>query len=365
MLLHKLTDLEGYLQLLARDPSELRELHQDLLIQVTSFFREPGSFELLAERVFPEILKRRHESPVRIWVPGCATGEEAYSVAITLLETLGPEAPGIPVQLFATDVSDTAVEHARAGSYPDNISADLTPEHLRRFFNRVDGRYRVAQTVRELCVFARQDVTRDPPFSHLDLILCRNLLIYLEPPLQKKLMNIFHYALKPGGFLLLGEAETVGPQADLFSVADKGHKLYTKKSVDIPIGFDLGSVDAPAVAPSARRLPKLGPPAESDLVREARSVILSRYGPPGVIIDGDLQIVETLGQTGPYLELAPGSVSVNLLKMARHGLAHALRMAAHSARREARPVRREEVRVTSDGSVRHVNVSVAPLGPST
>src|SRR5262249_1693694 len=252
MLLHRLHDLDAYIELLARDAAEVRELHEDLLIQVTSFFREPASFELLAQRGLPETLRRRNDRPVRIWVPGCATGEEAYSVAITLLELLGPESPTPPLQLFATDVSETAIEHARVGAYPENISADLSPERLRRFFNRVDGSYRVAQIVRELCVFARQDVTRDPPFSRLDLIMCRNLLIYLEPALQRKLMNIFHYALKPGGFLLLGQAETVGPQADLFAVSDKGHKLYTKKSVETPPNLDFGSVDTTSAAPGER-----------------------------------------------------------------------------------------------------------------
>jgi len=361
MLLHRLHDLEAYIELLARDAAEVRELHEDLLIQVTSFFREPASFELLAQRVLPEILRRRNEGPVRIWVPGCATGEEAYSVAITLLELLGPESPTTPLQLFATDVSETAIEHARVGAYPENISADLSPDRLRRFFNRVDGSYRVAQIVRELCVFARQDVTRDPPFSRLDLIMCRNLLIYLEPALQRKLMNIFHYALKPGGFLLLGQAETVGPQADLFAVADKGHKLYTKKSVETPTNLDFGSVDTTSATPGERRRLALVPLPENELLREARQHILSSYAPPGVIVDTELKIVETLGQTGPYLELAPGLASLNLIKMARQGLVHALRMAVHTARRDSRSVRREGMRVTHDGSARTVDVSVVPL----
>src|SRR5262245_5204421 len=173
MLLQRLTNLEDYLHLMARDSGEVRELQKDLLIQVTSFFREPGSFDLLVEHVLPELARRRVDGPIRIWVPGCATGGEAYSFAIATLEALGQEAASTPVQVFATDVSEEAIEQARAGLYPENISADLTPERLRRFFSRTDGSYRITQTIREMCVFARQDVTRDPPFSRLDLIVCR------------------------------------------------------------------------------------------------------------------------------------------------------------------------------------------------
>jgi two-component system CheB/CheR fusion protein len=361
MLLQKVTDLDDYSGILSRNPAEVRELQQDLLIQVTSFFREPASFDLLREQVFPELLKRREEGPIRCWVPACATGEEAYSLAISLVEALGSEAPGTSLQIFATDVSESAVEHARGGIYPESISADLTTDRLRRFFTRSDGSYRVSQSVRELCVFARQDVTRDPPFSRLDLIVCRNLLIYLEAPLQKKLMNIFHYALRPGGFLLLGQAETVGASADLFSIVDKGHKLYTKKSVQTPVALDFASVGGAGNAAASDRRHAGQPFAENQLLREARQLILSRYGPPGVIVDPELAIVETLGQTGPYLELPPGSASLNVMKMARQGLGHALRMAVHTARRDNRAVRREGIRVQHDGHPRVVNVSVAPL----
>ena len=361
MLLRKLTRLDDYLELLARDASEVRELHKDLLIQVTSFFREPSSFELLAEHVLPELARRRVDGPIRVWVPGCATGEEAYSIAIALLETLGADAPATPVQVFATDVSELAIEHARTGLYPENISADLTPERLRRFFSRVDGSYRVSQTVREMCVFARQDVTRDPPFSRLDLIVCRNVLIYLEPPLQKKLMNVFHYALKPNGFLLLGQAETVGPSTDLFSIADKTAKLYVKKSVETPLGLEFGATSGLPAHAERRPLPATNS-TESQLVRDARQLILTRYGPPGVIIDAESQIVETLGQTGAFLELSPGSASLSILKMARAGLGHALRMAVHTARRDGGAVRREGVRIEREGQPpRVVNLSVSPL----
>jgi two-component system CheB/CheR fusion protein len=362
LLLRKLTRLEDYLELLAHDPDEVRELQKDLLIQVTSFFREPSSFALLAERVFPELGRRRVDGPIRVWVPGCATGEEAYSIAIALVESLGADASATPVQIFATDVSELAVEHARSGIYPENISADLTPGRLRRFFARVDGGYRVSQSVREMCVFARQDVTRDPPFSRLDLIVCRNVLIYLEPPLQKKLMSVFHYALKAGGFLLLGQAETVGPSTDLFSIADKTAKLYSKKSVETPLGLEFGVASALAV-PVERRAHAAQPLTESQFLRDARQLTLSRYGPPAVVIDSENQIVETLGETGGLLDLAPGAASLNILKMARPALAHSLRMAIHTARRDGRPVRRESIRLEQEGRApRTIAFSITPLG---
>ena len=221
MLLHKLTRLEDYVRLLRENPDEVQALYGDILIHVTRFFREPDSFEALQKHVLPRILEQhKGEGPLRAWVAGCSTGEEAYSVAIILLECLGDRLAQVPVQIFATDVSEEAVEHARAGDYPASIANDVSAERLRRFFTRVDGGYRITKAVRDVCVFARQDMTRDPPFSRLDLILCRNVLIYLSTVLQRRLMSVFHYALKPDRFLVLGHAETVGTHADLFQLED-------------------------------------------------------------------------------------------------------------------------------------------------
>src|SRR6185503_5020914 len=206
----------------------------DLLIHVTRFFREPESFDAITKHVLPKIMQTlRDEHSIRVWVPGCSTGEEAYSIAMVVLEYLHGARAAAPVQVFATDISDTAIDHARGGFYPPSIVSDVSPERLRRFFTKVDGGYRIIKAVRDACIFARQDLTRDPPFSKLDLILCRNVLIYLGSELQKRVMNVFHYALKPTGFLVLGAAETIGSHANLFGVADKKRRIHQKKLVSV------------------------------------------------------------------------------------------------------------------------------------
>lgn len=369
MVLHKIAAVDQYLRFLQQNPAEVTSLYQDILIHVTRFFREPETFETVKNRVFPELIKarteRHDEGPIRLWIPGCSTGEEAYSVAIILLEFLENEGVGTSVQLFATDVSESAVEHARAGAYGENITADVSPERLRRFFNRTDGVYRISKQVRDLCVFARQDLTRDPPFSRLDLIVCRNVLIYLGSAVQKRLMNVFHYALKPSGFLMLGGSETVGPNADLFTLADKRHKLYTKKagSHRPPLEFPpasngAGRHDAARRAPSETR-------SAPTIQSEATRVILTRYGPPAVVVDHHFQIIHFRGQTGPFLDPAPGEASLNLLKMARHGLLHDLRSALAEASKSGVPARREGLRTGHESENREVNLEVVPLtGPA-
>src|SRR5688572_2873361 len=204
MALHRIPDIKAYIKLLASSSEEAQGLFQDLLIHVTSFFREPDSFDALAAEVFPRLIGRDADRPIRAWVCGCATGEEAYSLAIALLEFLQSKPSAARVQIFATDVSETAVVKARAGVYPASIAADVGPERLRRFFTRTDGQYRVSKQIRDLCVFARQDLTKDPPFSRLDLVMCRNVLIYMNAVLQRKLISMFHYALVPDGHLMLG-----------------------------------------------------------------------------------------------------------------------------------------------------------------
>src|SRR5262249_48191147 len=235
MILHKLDGLGAYVRYVHENPTELQALYQDILIHVTRFFRESPSFEALKEHVLPTAIDNRaDDQPIRLWVCGCSTGEDASSLAITVLEFIDEHAPNTPMQLFATDVSESAIEHARNGVYPESIAADVSKERLQRFFAKVDAGYRINKRVRDICVFARQDVTRDPPFSRLDLILCRNVLIYMGSDLQKKVMTVFHYALKPTGFLMLGHSETVGSYSDLFSVADKRHRVFQKKPNAVP-----------------------------------------------------------------------------------------------------------------------------------
>ena len=219
ILLHKLDSMGEYIRYVNENPAELQALYQDILIHVTRFFREPESFEALKARVLPAIAGARGgDQPIRLWVCGCSTGEEAYSLAIIVLEFLDELGQNVPVQLFATDVSEAAIEHAREGIYTETIASDVSARRLHRFFAKVDTGYRVSNRVRDICVFARQDVTRDPPFSRLDLVLCRNVLIYMNADLQRKVMTVFHYALNPDTFLMLGHSETVGSYSDLFSV---------------------------------------------------------------------------------------------------------------------------------------------------
>jgi two-component system CheB/CheR fusion protein len=231
MALRKVDQLDDYVVVLLDDPAEAAALYQDFLIRVTGFFRDPESFEGLAARVFPSLCEGRSgKDPIRIWVPGCATGEEVYSLAIALVEYLGDQLSSAGVQIFGTDVSEASIEKARAACYVDNIAQQVSSERLKRFFAKEDSHYRIAKSIRDLCIFARQDVTRDPPFSRLDLVSCRNLLIYLDAAAQRRVMQVFHYSLRPQGFLMLGPSESVGAASDLFDLIDKHHRFYARKT---------------------------------------------------------------------------------------------------------------------------------------
>ena len=364
MLLQKVADLDQYIRLVEDDSAELQSLYQDLLIQVTRFFREPESYAALAEKVFPRLIDDRpSDVPIRIWVPGCATGEEPYSVAIALLEFLGDASDAPPIQIFATDVSDRAIERARSGIYPASIAEDVSPQRLRRFFIKIDGSYQIAKTVRDLCVFAHQDLTRDPPFSKLDLIVCRNVLIYLDPALHKKLMALFHYALKPQGVLMLGRAESTGPHVDLFQTYDKKHRIFQRKPSPLRPDVDFRPPDFSGLRmPAGRKAPSTLPARESSGIQsEATRVLISRFAPPGVIVDGDLRIVQTRGQTGAFLELSPGEPTLHLFKMLREGLLFSVRSAMSEVRKTGQSARKTGIKLRVDGHVRTVDLEVIPL----
>ena len=363
MLLNRTADVAEYVRLLEGSHEEAAKLFRDVLIHVTRFFRDPESFDLLKTEIFPKALERRPEGePLRVWVAGCSTGEEAYSVAMALLEALGEERRRVPAQVFATDVSEESVETARRGEYPASIVGEVSAERLDRFFARTDdGTYRVRPFVRDLCVFARQDLTRDPPFSRLDLVVCRNVLIYLGPPLQQRLMSIFHYGLKPGGVLLLGSAESVGPRSDLFAPLHKKRKAFVRQDravrphVDFPLE---GRVRAAAAAGAGG-----GRSAPARVQGEVTRALLARYAPPGVVVDGEGTILQFRGQTGRFLEPPAGEPTLNVLRMARPGLLHGLRTALEAARAAdpEEPVRRSGLQVRSDGEVRTVDLEVIPL----
>ena len=361
MVLHKLDGLREYVKYVQENPNELQALYQDILIHVTRFFREPASFEALKEHVLPVAVGHHgREQPIRLWVCGCSTGEEAYSLAITVLEFLDEMGQSTPMQLFATDVSESAIEHARDGIYPESIAADVSPERLARFFVKTEGGYRISKRVRDVCVFARQDVTRDPPFSRLDVILCRNVLIYMGADLQEKVMTVFHYALRAAGVLMLGHSETVGSSSDLFAVMDKRHRFFQKKANALPAQALSG--DYPGLVPAGPR--KLFGQERDDgraIQQEAERVVQDRYGPPGVVIDDNMQIVQFRGQTGLFLEPASGDPSLNVLKMAREGLLYGLRSVLTGVRKSEGPVRKDGLRVRSNGGWLDVDVEAMPL----
>jgi len=364
MALHRLREVKDYTRLLRSDAAEVRNLYRDFLIHVTRFFREPESFEAIARDVFPTLLERRpRDQPIRVWVSGCATGEEAYSLAIVLVEFLARQQAEFRVQIFATDVSEGAIEHARSGVYAQAIEADVSMDRLRRFFSKHNGGYRVTKMIRDLCIFARQDLTKDPPFSRLDLILCRNVLIYMDLLLQKKLLSVFHYALNPNAFLVLGQAETVGAQGTLFSLVDKKCRIHRKRpTAAVPtmaVPPDRSTLDA-TLAKAHEEVPTV----ERALQTEVNRVINDRFAPPAVVIDADLQIVQFRGQTAAFLEPAPGQASLSVLKMAKEGLLYGLRSAINAARKSRSAVRRSGLQVRLGKRWRRIDLEVIPLASS-
>jgi two-component system CheB/CheR fusion protein len=362
MFLLKLDDVGEYARRLREKPDEAQALHDEILIHVTGFFRDTEGFEALKQSVFPSLVRGRAEDdPIRIWVPGCATGEEAYSLLICLMEVLAAEGRTFPIQMFATDLSAAAITRARAGGFPATIEAEISAERLQRFFVQADGRYHINKAIRDSCVFAQHDLTRHPPFSKLDLISCCNVMIYLDTALQDRLIPLFHYALKPTGFLKLGPSETVGRFTNLFSTVDKKHKIYASRpgASAYPAGLAIprdGLVSAPAGAPVRE-----AGGSSSGIEREADRLVLGRYAPVGVVVNAAMEIVQVRGRTGPYLEATPGSASLNLFRMAREGLQGALRQSVQQAVKRGTRVRTEGVRIKTNGGTRDVSIEVLPM----
>lgn len=362
MVLHKISNLGRYVRYLEDAPAEKDALYQDLLINVTGFFREPETFEALQKKVFPRLMKDRPpQTPFRVWVSGCSTGEEAYSIAICLSEYLNLNKIAVPVQVFATDVSETVIEKARTGIYPENLLTGVSPERLHRFFVKGDGGYQVSRTIRDLCVFARQDLTKDPPFSRMDLITCRNLLIYLNPAIQQRIIPTFHYALKPNGVLVLGASETVGQFGDLFALLDKSQKVYTRKAAlhRLRFEFPAGRVASPKAEGGKTGLSAGG--LGFDVQKEADRIVLARFAPASVVVNDSLEILHFRGKTGDYLEPASGTASLNLLKMAREGLLAGLQSALKEARAQNLPARQTGLKVKSNGGFKRVSLEVIPI----
>jgi len=349
MALKKIFAPGAYFRELKKDHGELELLYRDVLVSVTSFFREPESFKDLKRLIYPRLLKKRaHGAPLRIWVPGCSTGEEAYSHAMNLVEFLGERAAGVPFQIFATDVNPAVIERARAGFYPARIKNDLSPERLKRFFVPTENGYSISPAIRERCIFAAKDLLKDPPFINLDLISCRNLLIYLGPSLQEKALKIFHYALKPGGILMLGRSESIGSLSGSFSQLDVKKKVFSERAPGSRILPDFETTGRFLEPETAFKPPAYGwqgtdkpAPDVPCLQEELARVLPARYIPDGVIVNGEMEILRFLGDTSRYLRPAPGKPSLNLRSMASGELLLELRAAIHVAKRSACAVRKE------------------------
>jgi two-component system CheB/CheR fusion protein len=363
MAVHRLDRISDYVALCKSDDRELSNLHKDLLINVTGFFRDRDPWIALKDVIIPRILDQLQcGEVVRVWVPGCASGEEAYSIAICLLEVLEERDPNVRVQVFGTDLDPEAVQQARRGVYPATISADVSPERLRRFFTRTDDdRYQIARAVRDLVVFSVQNIAKDAPFSRLDLVSCRNLLIYLQPSVQRRILRILHYALAPRGFLMLGTSESIGDSVDLFTLVDRKEKIYAAKH--LPIGqwvLDLGG---------ARHLPPAQETARPSGMRPVISLahladrkILEQYAPAGVVLSENLDILHYRGRTAGYLEQSSGVATHNVLRLIRPELHHVLKELTEKSLSQNERVHVEaHVREGEDGGFRPITLIAQPL----
>jgi len=368
MAVHQIDTIDGYVKYLQRTPAEVEDLFRDLLIGVTNFFRDPKAFKVLEEEIIPKLFEGKAAgAAVRVWSAGCSTGEEAYSLAILLQERMEALKQSYTVQVFATDMDSRAIAAARAGHFPASIAADISPERLARFFSlEADGSaYRIHKSIRDMLVFSEQDVVKDPPFSKLDLISCRNLMIYLGAELQRKLIPLFHYALKPRGILFLGTSEGVGGFAELFSALDRKSKLYQRKDDYHGIQREAASrfIDSKAEfavprPPSAEKTPSPTKLAPRELIEQT----LLQVAPSSALVNEQGDILYLHGRTGMFLEPAPGVAGVsNILKMAREGLRPGLTAALSKAAQTKKFVRCAGLRVKTNGHFSMVDLGIHPV----
>ncbi|MGR8997724.1 MAG: chemotaxis protein CheB [Gammaproteobacteria bacterium] len=363
---HNIKDIDVYARYLKENPPEAHKLFKELLINVTNFFRDPEAFDVLKKDILPLLF---HDKPgdyaFRVWVAGCATGEEAYSIAILLHELMEEKHLTFKFQIYSTDLDEDAIAIARAGTYPLNIAQDVTPERLQRFFSKEDTGYRIKKEIREMVVFAIQNVIKDAPFTKLDLLSCRNLMIYLEPELQNRLIAAFHYALKPGGVLFLSPSESIGDHTELFSWLNRKWKFYSAT-------HSAASTDAmmstPMIWTAARggEAPKeiMTKTRETNYAALTHRVLVQYFAPASVVSDIKGDILYVHGETGKYLRPAPGQASLNVIEMAREGLELELRAAIQTAGSEGKPTLNREIQVKSNGGFSMISLSVRPLsGP--
>src|SRR5436190_3530948 len=365
MALHRIDTLKRYARFLRDNKKEIEALFDDLLINVTRFFRDEALFRGLKKRFLPPLLKKKskdRQPELRVWIPGCATGEEVYSLAICILEALGGQVLKWRIQIFGTDLSESVVEHARLGIYSSAIEKDVSQARLKRFFVKRDGAYQIHHNVRDICTFARQNIAADPPFSRLDMISCRNVLIYLSPELHKRCIPQFHYALNAGGYLILGPAESVGLYDELFELVDKKNKIYTKEAATAarPVEF-IPQRGLELAQFGARSAARRGVNFDADLLKMADRIILSTYAPAAVVIDQDMQVQQFRGRTELFLEHTPGPATFNLLQLARPTLVPDLRATIRRAIKTDKPARTERAKVKLRGRSYEINIQVVPF----
>jgi two-component system CheB/CheR fusion protein len=357
MALGKVDRLVDYLAFLRENKTEQDALYNDMLISVTHFFRDTKSFEVLCDTIFPELTRKKDENePLRIWIAGCATGEEAYSMAICLQEQLGDKAAAMKIQIFATDISETAIAKARTGVYRPGELEGISPSRLQQFFTKIDGSYQVNKVIRDMCVFAHHNLLKDPPFSKIDLVSCRNVLIYLEPVLQKRALTTFNYSLQQDGYLMLGKSETIGTNTDIFTPYNSSEKIYHRKGA---VGRFM-AVSSPGREKTFREIDQ-GVQRESinkDIFKLADDAMLANFMPPAVLVNEKFDIVQFRGSIETWLVPPTGRPSYNVLKMAREGLGFELRNLLHMAQKTNAPVRKFGVFFKINDLQHFVNVQV-------
>ena len=364
MTVNTIEDTDTYARFLKENTQEVHLLFKELLVNVTSFFRDTEAFEVLKKEILPQLFKQKPDNySFRIWVAGCATGEEAYSIAILFREFMDETKQEYKVQIYSTDIDEDSIAAARSGIYPANIGIDVSPERLRRFFSKEEAGFRIKKEIREMVIFATQNVIKDPPFTRLDLLSCRNLLIYLEPELQSRLFPAFHYALKPGGVLFLSSSESIGSFTDLFGPINKKWKLFqARESLVAPreglAAEGLTWREDPVRKESDEPIKKA---RELNLLELTKQVLLQTYAPPSVVTDQEGNILFVHGDTGKYLRPAPGQASLNVIEMAREGLQMELRTGIHNAVKQNTSVVCKDLLVKTNGDKQGITLTIRPL----
>jgi len=363
MSVHAIDDISVYSRYLEENPDEVKVLFREILINVTSFFRDPEAFEFLKKKVLPDLIKQKGAyDSFRVWVPGCATGEESYSLAIIIREILDDLEIDCKVQIYSTDIAEDVISIARKGFYPPNVASDISSERLNKFFTREDNGFQVNKEIREMVIYANQDVIKDPPFTKLDLLSCRNLLIYLESDLQSRLISTFHYSLKPGGILFLSSSESIGSSLDLFKPINRKWRIYMASGIRT---ISQTIVETPhswfGVNPSVPSSGREPDQTDTTVIEMTKRALLQVYVPPSVVTDETGNIIYVHGDTGKFLRPAQGQATLSVIEMARDGLQLDLRTAIYTARTQKKIVKCKDLQVRTNGGFETVNLEVRPI----